>query len=143
MVRKSVLVFIGIISLVWVLQSLSAAAESQRAVVTPPTGSAERKVILDTLREEIQKLHGIDAIFVVRYLKMLNGWVWIETLPKSPDGTSQYEDISALLQKKGTKWTVAEIACSEEDNEECLGSPDYFKGLKKRFPAMPPEILPR
>lgn len=142
MAKKSVLVLIGIISLVWVLQSSSGAAQAQGTAVTPPAGSVERKAILDALRGEIQKLHRIDAIFVVKYLKVLNSWAWIETSPKSADGTNQYEEVSALLRKSGTKWKVAELACSEEDNEECLGSPDYFKGLRKRFPKMPTRILP-
>jgi len=44
--------------------------------------------------------------------------------------------------KTGATWKVAELACSEEDNEECLGGPDYFTGLKRRFPKMPTLILP-
>ncbi len=142
MTRKCVLFLIGIISIVFALQCLYAAAESQGTSVTPPAGSVERKAILDALRGEMQKLHGISAVFTVRYLKVLNGWAWIETSPRSADGANQYEDIFALLSKSGAKWKVAELACSEEDNEECLGSPDYFKGLKKRFPKMPTQILP-
>lgn len=142
MARKSVLVLVGIISMVCVLQCFSPVAQAQETAVTPSAGSVERKAILDTLRGEIRRLHRIDAIFVVKYLKVLNGWAWIETSPKSADGANQYEEVSALLRKSGAKWKIAELACSEEDNEECLGSPDYFTGLKKRFPKMPTRILP-
>jgi hypothetical protein len=143
MARKSLLVFTAIVLFLSALQCLTALAKSRKSAITPPPGSVERKLVLDALRDEIQKLHGISAVFVVTYLKVDNGWAWIETLPKSPDGTNQYEGVSALLRKSGTKWKVAEIACSEEDNEECLESPGYFKLLKKRFPGMPPAILPK
>lgn len=143
MARKGPLVFIAIILFLSALQCLTAAAESQKSAVTPPAGSVERKLILDALRDEIRRLHDINAVFVVTYLKVGEGWAWIETLPKSPDGTNQYEGVSALLRKSGTTWKVAEIACSEEDNEDCLESPGYFKLLTKRFPGVPPAILPK
>lgn len=142
MAGKSVPVLVGIVLMACMLQCLSASAENLKIAVTPPPGSAERKAVLDALRGEIQKLHGINAVFTVRYLKVLKGWAWIETSPGSADGSNQYEEVSALLCKTGAKWKVAELACSEEDNEECLGSPNYFKGLKKRFPKMPTRILP-
>lgn len=142
MVKKAPLIFMAAVLFLIALQSVTMATESRGPAVTPPPGSAERKLILDALRAEIEKYHHINAVFVVKYLKVQNGWAWIETLPKSPDGMNQYEDVSALLQKSGAKWKVAEIACAEEDNEECLGSPGYFKLLKKRFPRMPAAILP-
>ncbi len=142
MAKKGLPVFIAIVIFLLALQSVTAAAEPRGPATTPPPGSAERKLILDALRVEIEKMHHINAVFVVKYLKVLNGWAWIETLPRSPDGTNRYEDVSALLRKSGTKWKVAEIACAEEENEECLGSPGYFKLLKKRFPAIPAAILP-
>jgi len=142
MAKKGLLVFIAVVFFLSALQALSVAAESQKTAVTPPAGSVERKLIIDALRDRVQDLHRISAIFVVKYLKVLNGWAWIETLPQSPDGTNQYEGVSALLRKSGAKWKVAEIACAEEDNEECLDSPGYFKLLKKRFPGVPMTILP-
>ncbi len=142
MAKKGLLIFIAVIFFFSALQVLSVAAEPRKTAVTPPAGSLEGKLILDALRDEIKKLHSISAIFVVKHLKVLNGWAWIETLPQSSDGTNQYEGVSALLRKTGAKWKVAEIACSEEDSEECLDSPGYFKLLKKRFPGMPMAILP-
>ncbi|MDD3846614.1 MAG: hypothetical protein PHC90_09650 [Syntrophorhabdaceae bacterium] len=142
MIKRGLLVFVAAVFFLSAMQSLSAAAESRKKAVTPSPGSVDRKVIIDALREEMQKLHGISAVFVVKRLKVLDGWAWIETFPRSPDGTSQYEGVSALLRKSGIKWKVAEIACSEEDNEECVGSTGYFRLLKKRFPGVPTEILP-
>lgn len=109
---------------------------------TPPKGSAERKSILDTLRREVKRLHRIEPVFVVHHLKVQRGWAWIETSPQSSEGASRYEGISALLHKSGGRWRVAEIACAEEENPNCLGQRDFFSRLMKRFPAAPPEIFP-
>ncbi len=142
MTKKVLLILVAAVLLLPALQSAAAAAEPRGQAITPPPGSAERKLIIDALRVEIEKLHRINAVFVVKHLKVLDGWAWIETHPKSVDGTNQYEDVSALLRKGGSKWKVAEIACAEEDNEECLTSPGYFKRLKKRFPGVPTVIFP-
>lgn len=142
MVKKALLIFAMLSLFAAVLQSAAAAAGPRGQAVTPPPGSAERKLIIDALRVEIEKLHRINAVFVVKYLKAQKGWAWIETAPRSADGANQYEDVSALMQKSGSKWKVAEIACAEEDNDECLGNPGYFKRLKKRFPGVPSAILP-
>jgi len=109
---------------------------------TPLPGNPVRKAVLDALRQKMKHLHKSDMIFVVKYLKVKNGWCWVHTLPQSPDGKNRYEDISALLHRKEGVWRVAELACTEEENPECLSNPAYFSELKKRFPKVPEEILP-
>ncbi len=109
---------------------------------TPPPGSSERRQILGSLRHEISRLHRLEVVFVVDYLKVQDGWAWVETRPQSPDGQSRYEGVSALLRKSGGLWRIAELACSGPDDPECLGSPDYFRKLKARFPALPLSVLP-
>lgn len=108
----------------------------------PPPGSTERRQILGAMRHEISRLHRLDVVFVVSYLKVQEGWAWAETRPQSPDGRNRYEGVSALLRKSGGVWRIAELACSELDNPECLDSPDYFRKLKIRFPALPSAVLP-
>jgi len=104
-------------------------------------GSPLRRAILDVLRQEIMHLQWLKVVFVVKSLKVKDGWAWVHTLPQSPDGKNHYEDISALLHIKNGTWEVAELACTEEENPKCLSSPEYFSELKKRFPKMPVEIL--
>ena len=106
-------------------------------------GSPVRKAILDALRKEIKRLHGLDVVFVVEYMKVRDGWCWVDTLPQSADGMNHYEGVSALLHRDGSGWKVVELACTEEENPECLSNPKYFKLLKARFPKVPEEILPR
>ena len=114
--------------------------ESVRPLALP--GSPVRRAVLDALRQEMKHLHGMEVIFVVRYMKVKDGWAWVHTLPQSPDGKNHYEDISALLHLKSGTWEVVELACTEEENPQCLSNPVYFSELKKRFPKVPGEILP-
>ncbi len=110
--------------------------------LTPPSGSPVRKQVLDALRREMKRIHGLDVVFVVRELKVKGGWAWVHTLPQSPDGLNRYEDVSALLRLHDEAWEVAEIPCGEADNPGCLNGPEYFVGLLKRFPNAPIEVLP-
>jgi len=110
--------------------------------LTPLQGSPLRMAILDSLRQEVKRIHGLDVVFVVKHLKVNNGWAWAHTLPQSPDGSNRYEDVSALLQLQNGAWTVVEIPCGEDENPDCLNGPGYFSGLRKRFPDVPTEIFP-
>ena len=144
---KRRLIIIGLLlvcmSLSCVITNLPTAADSGPEAYTPQPGSAERKAILDALRRWVKEQHHLEVVFVVRHLKVNNGYAWVHTLPQSKDGSSRYEDISALLNKDHGRWAVAEIPCAEEDNPDCIGDPGYFDGLKRRFPEMPEDILPR
>jgi hypothetical protein len=122
---------------------LPAVTESQEEAYTPQPGTAERKAILDALREWVKRGHDPDVIFVVKHLKVKNGYAWVHTLPRSKDGSSRYEDLSALLKEDRGRWEVVEVPCGEADNPDCIGDPGYFDGLKQRFPDMPEDILPR
>lgn len=119
--------------------SLSYSSDSD---LTPQPGDPLRKLVLDALRNEVKRLHGLDVVFVVKHLRVKDGWAWAHTLPQSKDGLNRYEDISALLQLKDDVWTVAEIPCGEVENPDCLNGPEYFKGLQERFPTVATEIFP-
>jgi hypothetical protein len=110
--------------------------------LTPRPGTPIRKAVLDALRLEVKRIHGLDVVFVVRHLKVKDGWAWAHTLPQSPDGERRYEDVSALLQLQDDAWTVVEIPCREEENPNCLTGPTYVLHLQERFPSVPIEILP-
>ncbi len=109
---------------------------------TPPSGSAERKAILDAMRMKVKELHQFDVKFTVKTMNVSDGWAWVHTLPRSKDGLSSYEDFYALLHRLHGRWTIAEIPCTEPDNPECIDSPGYFRKLAARFPGLPASILP-
>jgi hypothetical protein len=118
------------------------AESAMNTELTPAPGASVRKAVLDCVREELKRLHGLELVFVVQYLKVKDGWAWIHVRPQSADGLQHYEDVAALLALKDGDWTVAEIPCMEVDNPGCLDSPDFFAGLRKRFPKIPSAILP-
>ncbi len=142
--RQKFLRAIKVIFFMSAIQLVISAPVFGAAAYTPSKDSAERKAISDALRQKVEQQLKLKVILVVNYLKVNNGWAWIETSPQSPDGKSHYEPISALMQlnKKDCSWMVAEIACTEEGNPDCLGSPDFFKKLRARFPKAPADIFP-
>ncbi len=126
------------------------AAETKTATktgtYTPVKGSADRKAIMDALRVVIRRMSGLEVIFVVRHLKVNNGWAWVETDPESADGKNRYESIVGLLHKKNGRWTYIEgppeFAICEED-PDCVDTARYFKKLVRKYPAASPDIFPK
>jgi hypothetical protein len=110
--------------------------------LTPRPGTPIRKAVLDVLRLEVKRIHGLDVVFVVSHLKVKEGWAWAHTLPQSPDGEHRYEDVAALLQLQDDAWSVVEIPCSEEENPDCLTGSEYVLHLQERFPGVPTAIFP-
>lgn len=110
--------------------ALSVAAFAQKAT-TPKVGSPDRLGIMDALRPSFEKVLGKPVIFVVRHLKMANGWAYWEGEPKRPGNkpidyskTKLAEDYKegvvdqfslALLQKVKGKWKVVHLAIGPTD----------------------------
>lgn len=138
--KHTLAVFIATILLGCFTISGTSAAPDTRSI-SSVTGS-ERKAILDAVRQEIKRLHGLEMVFVVRHLEVRNGWAWFHALPQSRDGKSHYDDIAALLHKNEGRWQIMEMPCTEEDNPDCLGDPEFFSQLRRRFKDIPPAILP-
>jgi len=114
-----------------------------RFSITPISTDAERKGILDAMVNYIRKtVLDRDLVLDVEYLKEQNGWAWLHALPRTPDGSGRYEDVNGLLRKQGRLWKVVEFACTEENQPECIGAPDYFKHLLARHEDLPIDILP-
>jgi len=111
---------------------------------TPARGSAERKAIMDALRAHRQRSDARPVIFVVNHLRVQRGWAWTTVAPQSPDGSSRYEEESALLRLRAGRWQVVETmpAFGERegtaDEEDCA----WFQHLRRRLPAVPAAILP-
>jgi len=134
--------FFVLLSIAGVNLDVRVAESAMNTALTPAPGASVRKAVLDCLREELKRMHGLEVVFVVQHLKVKDGWAWVHVRPQSADGLQHYEDVAALLALKDDDWTVAEIPCMEVDTPGCLDSPEFFTGLRKRFPQMPPAILP-
>jgi len=111
-----------------------------KEAVTPPFGSALRHAILAPLRATLRENLQVEAVFVVRWLKVKNGWAWIETDPQSKDGHARYEPFAALLKREGEAWTIVDIPAMEEDSPPVDGT--YFKKLLDLHPGLLPEVFP-
>ncbi len=130
-----------VISVVVIFASGAELRAAQRDALALEPGPAQRKAILDTLREEIKRRHGREVVFVVRNLNVLHEWAWLNAVSRSPDGNHEYGDVSGLLGKRGAAWEVIELPCNDADIPTCVGNADYFTRLKERFPLVPAELF--
>jgi hypothetical protein len=106
--------------------------------VTPAWGTAERKAVLDAMREDIWNRFGLDVVFVVRWMKVNDGWCLALTEPQSEDGSERYEPYGALLGKECDLWMVREIMPLEEE----AGQESWFSLMKEKYPGLPEDIFP-
>lgn len=138
------IIFFALVSSHGIAVAQSPTMNASETAYTPPSGSPLRKAILDSLRREVLQTYGLQVVFVVDSLLVKDGWAWLDTRPQSQDGTSNYEDISALLHKDNGSWKVIEIPCTEVENPDCLDDEHYVEHLQQRFPSAPlPFILPQ
>jgi uncharacterized protein YceK len=105
---------------------------------TPPDGSPERNAILQAVHHALGRQGRKNVVLDVPYLKVHNGWAWIQVNPKSADGRQHYESQSGLLQQTGSKWTLLEWMPAEEGTDYTK----YFQKLKAKYPSAPPDIFP-
>jgi len=120
----------------FVLALLAGPAAAKTYVHTPPMGSAERKAIMDAMRATGDLP---DRIFIVKFLKVSQGWAWLEADPRSKDGKQSYEPESALLQQKGKAWKVVDQPCSEESCD----ADEEMSRIKTDHPEAPAVIFPK
>jgi uncharacterized protein YceK len=106
---------------------------------TPPDGSAERNAILQAVQHALARQGRKNLVLDVPYLKVHNGWAWIQVNPKSADGRQHYESQSGLLQQTANKWTLLEWMPAEEGTDYAK----YFAKLKAKYPSAPPDIFPQ
>jgi uncharacterized protein YceK len=106
---------------------------------TPPDGSAERNAILQAVHRALPRQGRKNLVLVVPYLKVHNGWAWIQINPQSADGKKHYEPQSGLLQEKTKKWRLLEWMPAEEGTDY----KKYFKNLKAKYPSAPADIFPQ
>lgn len=131
--------------------ALSATANAQKAS-TPKVGSPDRQAIMDALRPPFEKVLGKPVIFVVRHLKVANGWAYWEGEPKRPGNkpidyskTKLAEDYKqgvvdqislALLQNVKGKWKVVHLAIGPTDYPVEYWQEKNRSAPKSIFPKM-------
>ena len=115
-------------------------------VHTPPAGSAERKGILAALHKEYTTGSGSAVKFKVNYLKVHDGWAWINVTPLDPKGEVEGEDWPSLLQNKKRQWKIIDLIAIAQDLDDPVGpmepSAAFLREVQKRYPGVPSDIFP-
>lgn len=108
---------------------------------TPAKGSDERQAIMDALRGNQQ------VVFQVNYLKVHNGWCWVDTTPLDKSGRATAEGGPNLLHLENGAWKVRDLSKVPDDPNDPLGpedaSPTFVKNVMKTFPGLPRDIFPK
>jgi len=132
---------LAILVLLTISFSNSAIAQKLDVVHSPAKGSAERQAILDALRGDQE------ITFQVHYLKVHNGWCWIDTTPLDKKGQATAEGGPNLLHLEDSKWKVMDLSKIPDDPKDPLGAEDasvgYVKNVIKTFPGVPRDIFPK
>jgi hypothetical protein len=128
------------------LNGFSITAQNQSALHTPAKGSAERKVIMDVLRDDFLKQGGQRVVFQVNYLKVHQGWAWADVTPLNDKGKAVAEGGPALLHYEKGAWAIVDLTVVADDPDDPLGpmdpSPLYIKNVQKKYPGVPTDIFP-
>lgn len=108
-----------------------------------PEEHPESRGILQALRGCIKTLPPESVVFIVRFLKVKDGWAWVETDPRGLEA-GNFEPIDALLRKEGGKWQVKNFrpCCGDCEDDPYCAKGMYHKKLLKMFPTAPKEIFP-
>lgn len=110
-------------------------------VHTPAQGSSERQAIIDALRGTQ------DVVFKVHFLKVHDGWAWIDTTPQDKRGRAVAEGGPNLLHLEDGKWKVLDLSRVPDDPKDPLGaedaSPGFIRNVRKTFPGVPADIFPK
>ena len=127
--------------LVTTLSGLVAFGQNEAAAHSPAKGTAERQAILDGLRGDQQ------VQFQVHFIKVHNGWCWVDTTPLGKDGRPTAEGGPNLLHLEDGKWKVKDLSTVPDDPKDPLGaedaSPTFVRNVMKTFPGVPRDIFPK
>lgn len=122
-------------------ETASGATEISDELHTPAKGSDERQAIMDALRGNQQ------VVFQVNYLKVHNGWCWVDTTPLDKGGRATAEGGPNLLHFENSRWKVMDLSKVPDDPNDPLGpedaSPTFVKNVMKTFPGVPRDIFPK
>lgn len=114
-------------------------------VHTPSAGSAERRLIVDSLREDYVQPHKGTLTFVVNYLKVNRGWAWIYAEPQSSDPSDRFGETNGFLfQKERGKWRRMNLPERFDDPNKELDYPsrEDIRKIKRKYPSVPTDIFP-
>ena len=114
---------------------------------TPAKDSAERQAILDAVRNEYKEGADHPAKFLVNYLKVHNGWAWINVTPLDANGKPVGDPAPLLFNNADGKWISKDLFEVPTDPDDHVGpldpSPKFIKALQQKYPGVPADIIPK
>jgi hypothetical protein len=154
--------FLAIAECFLLLAAAGGLGASTQAPSTPAPGSPERKAIMESLRAGLKlfpESYSLDfqykrddvrvpadspISFMVRHLKIKDGWAWAEVDVKDYCCALTH----ALLRKEDTRWSVKAlvnpryVACANRE-ENCVLIQRYvYEHIREKFPSVPSDIFP-
>jgi hypothetical protein len=118
---------------------------------TPPEGSAEREAVLEGLRRHWQASRNPDGgtyrgriTFHVGYLKVHNGWAWVNADPRSSLSKERFPENSGfLLHLKAGRWEVMKTPPMDDNGDGAFGpSSGDLARIKKMYPSVATDVVP-
>jgi hypothetical protein len=113
---------------------------------TPEKGTPEYSAILDAVREEYKGGADQPSQFQVNYLKVHNGWAWIDVTPLNASGKPVGDPAPLLFANEKGKWTTKDLNDVQVDGEGHAGPHDpnakYLAAVQKKYPGIPADIFP-
>ena len=121
--------------------------QSNDELHTPAKGTPEREAILNAVRDDYKEGADHPAEFKVNYLKVHNGWAWINVTPLDAKGSPVADPAPLLFYNDQGKWTdkdLNDVGMEGDDHEGPHDpSPKYIKALQKKYPGVPLDIIPK
>jgi hypothetical protein len=136
-------------------ENTSAPAEISDERHTPERGSEERQTIMDALRAELDNSgssyyhpHRGAITFVVNFLKVHNGWAWMNGYPQSTSSQDSFGEYSGfLLHSENGHWSVMVLPpmISDPNDPENLDypGPRDIEKIRQKYPKVATDIFPR
>ncbi len=85
------------------------------------------------------------VIFVVKHLKIHNGWAWADVTPQDNAGNLVSERRTALLRFERGKWKSVDLAKLSETSTHPIdgkGATTLIKNVLSLYSDVPPDIFP-
>ena len=105
---------------------------------TPPSGSVERRALMNAIRPQVEAEVGAPVEFVVRTLRVGEGWAYAVLEPQRPGGgriPAPYPEINdgvttyAVLRNTGGGWRALMVAVGPTDVAWAIYCDEAPRGL--------------
>jgi len=110
-------------------------AFAQQKMYGPKSGSAERKAIVNAIRDHDlrQKSDISDETFIISGMRVQDGWAYANVEQKTSSGALVYGQAHVFLKKTGSVWKVAFSTFNDTEEVGAAGL-ERLKKDNKNFP---------